>query len=125
MKLFLLITFGLVVIGALVAWMLRSGKEPVSCFSPENFDKTIDYTRWKDRTSKIGKVLVNDYRVKVSEENEILFKHDKDDYTIFKVTREKGIILLPIKQGKSLPRKANEAYCELLKRAEFHPVNPK
>src|SRR6187402_2787915 len=89
------------------------------CFTAENFDKTIDYTRWKQKTSKIGKVLVNDYRVEVSNENELLFKHDKDQYTIFKVNREKGIILLPVKQTERLKAKANNAFCELLERALF------
>lgn len=127
MKLYLLISLGILLIAFLAAWILRSnGKEPVSCFSEENFDKAIKYTRWKDKTSKIGKVLVNGYRVKVSEENEILFKEDKDksDYTIFKVSREKGIILLPVNPSKSLPRKANEAFCELLERAKFHGNTP-
>ncbi len=94
------------------------------CFTVENFDKVLDYTKWKQRTSKIGKVLVNGYRVEVTTEDEIIFKNDKENYTLFKVTRNKGIVLLPVKQNSSLIRKANNAFCELLERALFHPVNP-
>jgi hypothetical protein len=68
--------------------------------------------------------LVNGYRVKVSEENEILFKDDKKDYTVFKVTRDKGIVLLPAKQSKSLPSKSDEAFCELVERAKIHGNTP-
>jgi hypothetical protein len=101
----------------------RKGK---NCFTPENFDKVLEYTKWKQRTSKIGKVLVDEYRVEVSPEEEILFKKDNDKhYTLFKINREDGIILLAIKHQTFLQRKAHNAFCELLERALFHPVVPK
>jgi hypothetical protein len=113
----------LVIVTAVSFSFFNNGKQE-NCFSPENFDKVLDYTKWKQRTSKIGKVLVDSYRVEVSEENEIVFKEDKNNYTIFKVNRKDGIVLLAIQQKKNLINKANGAFCELLKRALFHPVNP-
>ncbi len=94
------------------------------CFSPDNFDKLLVYTQWKQATSKIGKVLVKGYRVEVSPENEILFKLEEDNYTVFKVSRVEGIVLLAVKHRASLTRKANNAFCELLDRALLHPILP-
>lgn len=108
----------------LMRYFSRRGEK--SCFTPENFDKVIEYTKWKQRTSKIGKVLVGKYRVEVSPEEEILFKSDNDDqYTFFKISREEGIVLLTSKHQNSLQRKADNAFCELLQYAFFHPAVPK
>ncbi|MTJ54803.1 hypothetical protein FJR38_20110 [Anabaena sp. UHCC 0253] len=71
-----------------------------SCFSPVNFDKALRYIRWKDPISKIGKILVNGYIVKVNEENEIVFKNKKETYTVFKVNRERGITIVSIKSKR-------------------------
>ena len=103
-----------------------SRRKEQNCFTPENFDKVLEYTKWKQRTSKIGKVLVDEYCVEVSPEDEILFRKDNDEhYTLFKINRDEGIILLAVKQPDALKRNANNAFCELLGRAIFHPVNPK
>lgn len=101
----------------------KANSKPKSCFTTENFDKTLSYTKWKQKTSKIGKVLVSPYRVEVNEKDEIIFMKDKDRSLVFKVTRNDGIVLLITEPKKNLMNKANEAFCELLKRALFHPVN--
>ncbi len=97
-------------------------KQKKNCFSPENFDKTLEYTKWKQKTSKIGKVLVGSYRVEVSPEDELLYKNDETLYTVFKVTREEGIVILAVKHRNSLVQKSNNAFCELLQRALTHPI---
>ena len=119
---YVLLIFALgIILSSILIFKKKKAKE---CFSVENFDKATDYTRWKEKTSKIGKVLVDGYRVELSPENILSFKHDKENYTIFRVTRDNGIILLPIKQKNSLKRKANNAFCSLVERALIHPINP-
>jgi hypothetical protein len=119
---FIIIVVLVLVIAVSLSFLKKIKQE--NCFSPENFDKVLDYTKWKQKTSKIGKVLVDSYKVEVNEENEIIFKEDKNNYTIFKVNRKEGIVLLAVYQKKDLTNKANGAFCELLNRALFHPVNP-
>lgn len=119
-----LIIIVLVGIGIIVI-VSFSRKKNEECFSQENFDKVIDYTKWKQKTSKIGKVLISPYRVEVSLENELLFKNDKKGNLIFKVIRINGIVIPEAGKSDALKRKANNAFCELLKRALFHPINPK
>jgi hypothetical protein len=102
----------------------KANSKPKNCFTAENFDKTLSYTKWKQKTSKIGKVLINPYRVEVNEKDEIVFMKDKDRSLVFKVTRNEGIVILITEPRKNLTDKANKAFCELLERALFHPVNP-
>lgn len=120
--------FTIIIVAAATAIFFLSHQtktQSENCFDPDEFEAIYNYTIWKDKTSKIGKVLVNKYRVEVSKEDKTLhFKDDKEDYTIFKVNQEKGIILLPVKQSKKLETKANQAYCALLERARLHPVSP-
>jgi hypothetical protein len=101
----------------------HEGKIP-SCFAPQNFDKAMEYTRWKQANSKIGKVLIGKYRVEVSTEDELLFKNDNDLLTIFRVDREEGIVLLTGNKQRTLERTANEVFCELVKRSISHITAP-
>lgn len=115
------------ILSSIVFWLIcrniYAGGLIESCFSTKNFDKALGYILWKDPISKIGKVLVNGYLVQVNEGNEIVFKNDKENYTVFKVNREKGIIIVSIKTKNNLQYQADKAFCELLKRANFSQSN--
>ncbi len=111
----------LVLLGAAVsAWMFWPGKKyPETCFTPENFDSVMKYVEWKDRTSKIGKVLVNGFVVKIENSNQLVFRKDKTTAVAFTITRDKKIELMEVNKADSLKRKAEGAFCELLERAKF------
>lgn len=92
-----------------------------NCYTMDNFDLALKYVHWKSRTSKINKVLQAGYELKVNEQKEILFQ--KKGRSIFLVHREKGIILLSAKTSKRLQKKANHAFCELVKYASISRHN--
>ncbi|MBD2570504.1 hypothetical protein [Anabaena lutea] len=73
---------------------------------------------WKDPISKIGKVLVNGYLLQVNEETKLCLR-----MTVFKVNREKSLIIVSIKSKNNLQYQADKAFCELLKRATFSQSN--
>lgn len=111
----------LVLLGAAVsAWMFWPGKKyPETCFTPENFDSVMKYVEWKDRTSKIGKVLVNGFVVKIENSNQLVFRKDKTTTVAFTITRDKKIELVEVNKAESLKRKAEGTFCELLERAKL------
>ncbi|MCU0392537.1 MAG: hypothetical protein MUE81_15600 [Thermoflexibacter sp.] len=89
-----------------------------SCFTKSNYEQVVKYCKWKSMTSKIGKNIVNKYEVEVNENQELVFKDE--GYTLFKFTAEGLLLILPIKGGsehQKLTNKANEAFCELVRRA--------
>lgn len=127
MKTYIFLIILILILSALFLFSCQNKTKSQSqnCFDKKEFEAIYNYAIWKNRTSKIGKLLVNGYRVEVDKNNKtLIFKKDKEDYTIFKVNVEKGIILLPIKQTKRLENKVNKIYCELIKRARLHPVPP-
>lgn len=102
-----------------------SKREKKNCFTEGNFDAALKYAIWKQQTSNPGTVSVGRYWVEVSPEEELLFKKGDEHYTVFKVNREDGIVIMAVKHRESMKWKAENAFCELLKMAIFHTDVPK
>lgn len=100
---------------------LSYAQKVTNCFNKENFDLALKYAKWKESTSKNGKVLLNGYEVQISNTEDIIF--NKKGVTIIKVNKEKGIILLQAKQSSKMQRNGHESFCELVERAEISKNN--
>ncbi|MCU0429625.1 MAG: hypothetical protein MUF42_06595 [Cytophagaceae bacterium] len=86
-----------------------------SCWSELNVEKVCTYVEWKDKTSKIGKVLVANYEVKLEGEK-LLFYKKNSSILQFTVTKTEGIQMAGT-SSKYHKGKAERAFCELLKYA--------
>ncbi|TAF33438.1 MAG: hypothetical protein EAZ57_05750 [Cytophagales bacterium] len=106
----------LIAVGFPVYYYLSLPKT-VMCFSESNFLSALEYVKWKQYTSKIGKVLVNDYVVTLEENGAVIVFSNKEDWPIFKVTASQFIIM-PIYHTKRVHRKSHNAFCALVNLAK-------
>ncbi len=111
---------GLVALAGLLAlsfpaYYYFNPKSVPTCFSVANYHSAVAYMKWKKNTSKIGKVLVNDYEVRLEDNEHIVFL--KKEWPVFKVS-EHGIMLLPIYQTKRLRKRCETSFCSLVKFAK-------
>lgn len=88
-----------------------------SCFDSATFDHVLRYSIWYAETRKTNRVMVNNFEMEVLEKRIIAFK--QDGYTIARISKEDGIVLLPEYQDDRVKNSVNEAYCALAKNAQI------
>jgi hypothetical protein len=97
-----------------------------TCLNPPNFAIVLKYVQWKAQTSKIGRVLVNDFEVKIADNQALTFQGKNTSKIEFKINAYE---LRLLNLGKSPRRKINHqnkaelAFCELLKRAKLRGIS--
>jgi hypothetical protein len=100
--------------------------QPVdTCLNSANFALVLKYVQWKSQTSKIGRVLVDNFEVKIADNQELIFQDKRDDIIEFKINANEIIILIPEKTTRGKIKRQNKAeltFCELLKRAKIWGV---
>jgi hypothetical protein len=93
-----------------------------TCFNPSNFALELKYVQWKAQTSKIGRVLVNDFEVKIADNQELSFQGKNSSKLEFKINAQELMMLISEKSPRrkiNRQNKAESAFCELLKRAKI------
>lgn len=97
--------------------------QPVdTCLNPSSFALVLKYVQWKAQTSKIRRVLVNNFEVKIADNQELTFQDKNDDIIEFKINANEFTILIPEKSTLGKIKRQNKAeltFCELLKRAKI------
>jgi hypothetical protein len=97
--------------------------QPVdTCLNAPNFALVLKYVQWKSQTSKIGRVLVHNFEVKIVDNQELTFQGKDDDIIEFKINTNELIMLIPEKSTRAKIKRRNKAelaFCELLKRAKL------
>lgn len=87
-----------------------------SCFTQANYEQTLKYCKWKLQTAKTVRVTISGgYELKIGDNQDILFQ--ERGYSIARISKDEGIVLLPVKQSKKLENKVNTAFCDLVKTA--------